>query len=78
MTYSFFRFCKYYKYRRIHIINICGGEATGGVILDKDKNREVTREKKKGRKGTYISEVQKFHKPEDYEDAFKKYYPKEK
>lgn len=26
--------------------------------------------------GTYISEVQSFNKPEDYEDAFKKYYPK--
>jgi hypothetical protein len=46
--------------------------------LDKDNNREVTREKQKGRKKTYISEVQEFHKPEGYEDAFKKYYPKEK
>lgn len=46
--------------------------------MDKDNNREITREKKKGRKETYISEVQEFHKPEGYEDAFKKYYPKEK
>ncbi|MCB2291069.1 hypothetical protein LGK97_15140 [Clostridium sp. CS001] len=46
--------------------------------MEKSNNREVTREKKKGRKGAYISEVQKFHKPEGYEDAFKKYYPKEK
>ena len=45
--------------------------------MDK-KNREITREKQKGGKGTYISEVQEFNKPEGYEDAFKKYYPKEK
>ena len=45
--------------------------------MDKE-NREITREKQKGRKGTYISEVQEFNKPEGYEDAFKKYYPKEK
>lgn len=28
--------------------------------------------------GSYVSEVQEFNKPEDYEDAFKRYYPKEK
>lgn len=28
--------------------------------------------------GHYVSEVQEFNKPEDYEDAFKRYYPKEK
>ena len=56
---------------------MCDGETTGGVILDKD-NRETTREKQKGRKETYISEVQEFDKPEGYEDAFNKYYPKEK
>lgn len=28
--------------------------------------------------GNYVSEVQEFNKPEDYEDAFKRYYPKEK
>jgi len=46
--------------------------------LENDNNRKVSREKKKGRKKTYISEVQEFQKPEDYEDAFKKYYPKQK
>jgi hypothetical protein len=46
--------------------------------VDNDKNREVSREKQKGREKTYISEVQEFHKPEGYEDAFKKYYPKQK
>ena len=50
----------------------------GGVILDNDNNRVVSREKQKGRKKSYISEVQEFHKPEGYEDAFKKYYPKQK
>lgn len=57
---------------------LCGAEVTGGVVLDKDTNREITREKQKGRKETYISEVQEFRKPEGYEDAFKKYYPKQK
>ncbi len=50
----------------------------GGFILDNGNNREVSREKPKEREKPYMSEVQEFHKPEDYEDAFKKYYPKQK
>ena len=46
--------------------------------MDNDNNREVSREKQMVDEKTFISEVQKFHKPEGYEDAFKKYYPKEK
>jgi len=46
--------------------------------MDNDNNREVSHEKQREGKKTYISEVQKFHKPEGYEDAFKKYYPKQK
>ena len=45
---------------------------------DKDNNREVSKEEQKGSEKKYISEVQKFHKPEGYEDAFEKYYPKQK
>ena len=51
---------------------------TGGVILDKDDNRKITKEKLKVGKKTFISEVQEFQKPEGYEDAFKRYYPKQK
>ena len=43
-----------------------------------DNNREVKKAKQKVEKKTFISEVQEFQKPEDYEDAFKKYYPKQK
>jgi len=50
----------------------------GGFNLKNDNNREVSKEKQRGRKQNYISEVQEFHKPEGYEDAFKKYYPKQK
>jgi hypothetical protein len=57
---------------------LCIGEVTGGVMLNKNNNGEITREKQKGRKKTFVSEVQEFHKPEGYEDAFKKYYPKQK
>jgi hypothetical protein len=57
---------------------LCSAKVIGGGILDKDNNREITREKQKGRKKPYISEVQEFHKPEGYEDAFKRYYPKER
>ena len=46
--------------------------------MENDNNRKVSREKKAEREKTYISEVQEFQKPEDYEDAFKKYYPKQK
>ncbi len=51
---------------------------SGGVILDNDNNRELRKKKQKVGKKTFISEVQEFQKPEGYEDAFKKYYPKEK
>lgn len=51
-------------------------KSQGGAILN--NNREVRKEKQKGKKSTYISEIQEFDKPEDYEDAFKKYYPKQK
>jgi len=51
---------------------------TGGVILENDSNREVRKEKQKDGEKTFISEVQEFKKPEDYEDAFKKYYPEQK
>lgn len=51
---------------------------TGGVILDNDDNRKVRKEKQKVGKKTFISEVQEFQKPEGYEEAFKKYYPKQK
>ena len=43
-----------------------------------DSNTKVSSEKQEGSKGTFVSEVQEFDKPEGYEDAFKKYYPKEK
>lgn len=46
--------------------------------MNKDKNREVRTEQQKVGEKTFISEVQEFNKPEGYEDAFKKYYPKEK
>ncbi|CDG01467.1 hypothetical protein [Clostridium chauvoei] len=40
------------------------------------KNKTVTHELVSDEKGTYVSEVQNFNKPEDYEDAFKNYYPR--
>lgn len=43
----------------------------------KEKNKITTHELVSDEAGTYISEVQYFKKPEDYEDAFKDYYPKE-
>ncbi|MBU3093596.1 hypothetical protein K2F40_04825 [Clostridium sp. CM028] len=46
--------------------------------MGNDKNREVRKEKQSEDKKTFTSEVQEFHKPEDYEDAFKGYYPKQK
>lgn len=49
---------------------------TGGVNLD--NNKKVRREVQKVGKRAYISEVQEFSKPEGYEEAFKKYYPKQK
>ena len=46
--------------------------------MEKDNNRTVSKEKITENKKTFISEVQEFKKPEDYDDAFKEYYPKEK
>ena len=48
----------------------------GGVNLD--NNKKVRREVQKVGKKTFVSEIQEFDKPEGYEDAFKKYYPKQK
>jgi hypothetical protein len=45
--------------------------------LNKD-NREISTEKQKGKEKPFISEIQEFHKPEGYEEAFKRYYPKQK
>lgn len=46
--------------------------------MEHDNNRQVRKEKQKDGEKTFISEVQEFQEPEGYEDAFKKYYPKEK
>ena len=56
----------------------CSQKIMGGVILDNKNNRKVSREKQNGKKQDYVSEVQEFNEPEGYEDAFKKYYPKQK
>lgn len=45
---------------------------------DKEKNRRVKTKIVQGEKGPYISEVQDFEEPVDYEEAFKQYYPKDK
>jgi hypothetical protein len=51
----------------------------GGVNLDNNNNnRKVRREVQKVGKKTFVSEIQEFDKPEGYEDAFKRYYPKQK
>lgn len=47
-------------------------------MLEKEKhnpNKITTEQVVVGEYGSYVSEVQDFKKPEDYEDAFKKYYP---
>lgn len=44
---------------------------------ESNKNLTVTHEVVSDGYKTYVSEVQTFKVPEDYEDAFKKYYPKE-
>jgi hypothetical protein len=46
--------------------------------LDSENNKKISTENKKGKEKSYISEVQEFHKPEGYEDAFKRYYPEQK
>lgn len=38
-------------------------------------NLTISYELVNGEYGTYVSEVQTFNKPVDYETAFKKYYP---
>lgn len=43
--------------------------------MENGKNRKVTKEKQTENKKTFISEVQEFKKPEDYDEAFKAYYP---
>ena len=43
-----------------------------------NKNETVSRKLMLGEKGVYISEVINYEKGEDYEDAFKRYYPKDK
>lgn len=45
---------------------------------NKKSNTKVYKKVISNENGNYISEVQEFDKPEDYEDAFKRYYPKEK
>ena len=57
-------------------------EIRGDVILEKDSNKKVSREKQyventNGDKKTFVSEVQEFDKPEDYDGAFKEYYPEQ-
>ncbi|MBU3159986.1 hypothetical protein KPL37_09500 [Clostridium frigoris] len=50
--------------------------------MDNDSNKKVSTEKqyvekKNGDKKTFVSEVQEFNKPENYDDAFKQYYPEQ-
>lgn len=42
---------------------------------NKSSNKITTHELVNDNGKTYVSEVQYFKKPEDYEDAFSKYYP---
>ena len=44
----------------------------------KDLNKITKKEISMGENGPYVSEVQYFDTPEDYNDAFKKYYPENK
>jgi len=74
--YIFF-FCKYYILSDTISI-LYRNDVIGGVILENDTNRKVTREKQTENKKTFISEVQTFEKPEDYDDAFLRYYPEQK
>lgn len=47
-------------------------------IKESDSFRILKSEKVHDEKGTYVSEVQEFNKPEDYDTAFKQYYPNDK
>lgn len=48
------------------------------MVKNKKSNTKVYKKVISNKNRNYISEVQEFDKPEDYEDAFKRYYPKEK
>ncbi|SHI91007.1 hypothetical protein SAMN02745163_00998 [Clostridium cavendishii DSM 21758] len=41
-----------------------------------EENKTITHEVVQGEYGKFVSEVQDFKKPENYDDAFSKYYPK--
>lgn len=41
-----------------------------------NSNKSITCQVINRKDGTHIREIQNFEQPEDYEDAFKKYYPK--
>jgi len=43
-----------------------------------NENKIITQEIIQDKCDTYVSEVQYFEEPEDYDDAFKIYYPKRK
>lgn len=45
---------------------------------DEKNNKTIKKEIVKDKNGTYVSEVQEFNNPADYEEAFKQYYPKNK
>lgn len=44
-------------------------------MIENSKNKKVTRKVIMGEKGAFISEIIEYDDPEDYEDAFKEYYP---
>lgn len=46
------------------------------VNTEEKSNLKVSHELVTSEYGDYISEVQTFNKPVDYEEAFEKYYPK--
>ena len=76
-----FNFCKYYKLSPIISI-LYLKRYRGDVILENDNNKKVSREqqrveKQNGEMKTFISEVQEFNTPEDYDGAFKEYYPEQ-
>lgn len=48
------------------------------MMKNKTSNTKLYKKIINTKNGTFISEIQEFYKPEDYEDAFKRYYPKEK
>lgn len=44
-------------------------------MIENKKNKKVTRKVIMGEKGAFVSEIIEYDVPEDYEDAFKGYYP---